>query len=476
MTHLPVSWKRLRQAQLALLLMLVTVATAAPPRPFAGGSDVIVAPDGRDDNAGTCASPLSLARALSGKSRVQEGDRLWLRGGTYEGAFTSRIRGTEWAPVEIRGYPGERAVIDNRGTARDAVTVLGGWTRWHDIEITNSDPQRLSQVRGPWPDDLARGFGMFVVGRNVELSNLVIHDLGNGLGLWEEAVDSSAFSNLIYYNGWQGPDRAHGHGIYSQNRRGKRIIQGNIIFGQFSHGIHAYGSARVALNHMHLRENVLFNNGALGADGFARDILVGGGQPVRDLQVTDNNTYGGAQTALGYGLGCIDARLTGNYLVGAPPLVLHRCAPEMYENTLVGDVSALDDRDAGSNRFLPNRPDGVQVRVVPDRKRRGGAHVVVYNWDRRRSVSVDLSATSLEPGDTFEIRDAQNYFGPHRRTMTYAGTPITLSLQSRPPGRPVGTVPGRAIGTGPDFSVFVIVPVGNLPAPTLPCEASENVP
>ena len=58
-----------------------------------------------------------------------------------------------------------------------------------------------------------------------KLINLVIHDTRQGIGIWQEALDSEAYGNLIYYNGFQASDRGHGHGIYVQNDEGNKTDQ-----------------------------------------------------------------------------------------------------------------------------------------------------------------------------------------------------------------------------------------------------------
>jgi len=48
-----------------------------------------------------------------------------------------------------------------------------------------------------------------------------------------------------------GPDRGHGHGIYVQNATDPRKIIDNIIFNQFSHGVHGYTEGGL-LNQLYL--------------------------------------------------------------------------------------------------------------------------------------------------------------------------------------------------------------------------------
>lgn len=439
--------------------VLAAAGTSAPPRQIDPGLQFYAAPDGRADNDGSCTRPLDLATALSKRSPIRPGDTLWLRGGVYRGAFTSVLRGIEGAPITVRQAPGERAIIDNAGTGRDALTVAGSWTTWWGFEVTNTDPQRRSRLPGSWPDDLQRGFGVVSHAPEVTLVNLVLHDLANGIGLWEESTGSEAYGNVIFYNGWQGPDRAHGHGIYTQNHTRPRRLSENVLFDQFSHGIHAFGSTRVALDHIVLRGNVAFNNGSLAAEGLARDILVGGGRVARDPELVENATYGAAHSAVGYGAGCANARLEDNYFVGRPPLFLWRCMPVMVRNTLYGEAGELPSVHP-ENTYHHERPTGTVVRVRPNRYEPGRAHIVVYNWDRAAEVAVDLSGTGLTEGARFEIRNVQDLFGAPVLEGRYASrASVRVPMRERVPMAPVGEVPGMPVSTAPEFAVFLLLPV-----------------
>ena len=85
------------------------------PDPEPVRADYTVAPWGSDAADGSHERPLrSLAEAAG---RVQPGDVIVLRGGTYDGVggsayVTIRLSGTAAAPITVRSFPGERAVID----------------------------------------------------------------------------------------------------------------------------------------------------------------------------------------------------------------------------------------------------------------------------------------------------------------------------------------------------------------------------
>ena len=80
--------------------------------------------------------PWDLRTALTGAGgRVQPGDTVWVRGGTYRGSFESRLRGAMDAPVVVRNYHGERAIIDHAGSTTSALYVTGDKTVLENVRL-----------------------------------------------------------------------------------------------------------------------------------------------------------------------------------------------------------------------------------------------------------------------------------------------------------------------------------------------------
>ena len=122
--------------------------------------------------------------------------------------------------------------------------------------------------------------------QNIKLVNLVVHDLvGQGIGAWSENTDAEIYGCLIYNNGMSD----HDHGIYVQNRVGRKRIADNIIFNQASHGIHGYGSSDAYLDNITIEGNTVFESGAL-LNQSARNILLGGGRVAQNPVVHDRIT------------------------------------------------------------------------------------------------------------------------------------------------------------------------------------------
>jgi hypothetical protein len=452
-------------AAAAFLLAVLTFSGAGR----AWAADIFVAPAGVTTNNGSVDHPIDLASALSVNSPARPGDTIWLLAGTYVGTYKSYLQGTPTAPITVRQYPGGRATLDGAGSPNTVLEVLGQWAVFQGFEITNSDPHRRSAQAGSWPTDLTRGAGVVASGLNLKFINLVLHDLNTGLAFWSDSVGTEVYGCLIYYNGWQGPDRSHGHGIYTQNQIDERLLRENIVFDQFDIGIHAYGSSVAFLNNITMEGNVAFDNGILGLSGFSADLLLGGGVVAQNPVFRENFTYGGGQSDLGYGAGCVNGLVMNNYFVGSTPLILANCAPVMAGNVFYNLQAAqwgwwagnFRPQDYPSNMYYAQPPATNFITARPNVYEAGRGHVVVYNWQHQDTVQVDLSTIGLKLGDAFEVRDAENFFGAPVVAAHYDGSPVSIPMDGLTLAPPIGDVSVTPQHTGPEFGVFVVVRVTN---------------
>src|SRR5215467_3365855 len=78
----------------------------------AQAKDYYVAPGGSPQGNGLPSSPWDLATGLEQSGLLKPGDTLWIRGGTYTGAYTCTLLGSPSAPIIVRNYQNERAIID----------------------------------------------------------------------------------------------------------------------------------------------------------------------------------------------------------------------------------------------------------------------------------------------------------------------------------------------------------------------------
>ena len=480
----------------------------------ARGREWYVAPGGTANARGTLESPWDLQTALAhgpSGSEIKPGDTVWLRGGRYAGAFVSTLKGTREAPVIVRAYAGERALIDRAGVGHSkqpALKVRGSWVWFWGLELTNSHPDRARKSPYDQRDEPWRGSGADVYAPEVKFINTVFHD--NGHGVWDKQDGTEISGCLFYYNG----NNKREHALYVGNGAGTKLIADNIVFSQGGYGILAHSnSTSSAQKGLHLEGNVVFNNGLLTADDQTTgNIQVGGvrGVSAERVRVSNNYVYNsGANAAsksngirLGYeDASNADARVLDNYVVARAPFrVWWWRAVEFQGNTVcsreetfelrlpeganpsaylwdfntyfgasaerptfVRDSRAYDFArwqkatgfDAHSRFEQNGRPVGTKVFVRPNRYEAGRAHVVVFNWEGLARVEADLGGV-LKPGAEFEVLDAQNYFGGAVLRGRYDGSAVPLPLNLKQVAPPVGNVERAPAHTAPEFAVFVV--------------------
>ncbi len=418
------------------------------------------APDGQPQGDGTLERPWDLQTALDQPPVVQAGATLWLRGGTYLGAFVSRLHGTDSAEITIRPYRAERAILDNPAygawPVKSPLTIEGAYATFRGLEVTSSNPARTSAegVTGDF-----RPNGIDVWAPHTRLVNNIVHDTGNCIGHWSPATDSEIYGNLLYFCGWDRTgSRGAGHALYIQNSGGTKDIRDNVMFDQFGYGIHAYTETG-ALDDLHFRGNVVFESSVLSrvTPGWAADILVGGRKVAHRPVVDGNFTYRAhGSNNLGYRAGTESAVVTNNYFVegpdGAALSVLEPQNLTLAGNTFVGTVAGVEGEWQVENRHETD-PHGVWRFLLPNAYEAGRATLVIYNWDAADTVSVDVGSL-LAPGDAYELRNVQDYFGDVIR-QTFDGRPLAIPMRGRTTAVPTGWQAPPS--TFPTFGVFVLV-------------------
>jgi len=466
--------------RLLLGLTVFSIASSA-----ARGADFYVSPSGSTSGNGSVTSPWSLAAALAQPAAVKPGDTIWLRGGTYQGTFWSNLNGTASAPIIVRQYPGEGAIIDGGDSNFvNILNVAGSYTWYWGFEIMSSDPNRVSTQIGSNPTDIGRGGGVAIVqtsdtGAGLKFINLIVHDAAGGFGLWAEAIDAEVYGCLVYYNGWTAPDRGHGHGFYVQNLTGTKRIADNIVFSNFSHGIQVYGSAAAALNNVTIQGNTFFNSAM--PDYYQRNVLVGGGSVAQNPRIIDNVIYYPGTTGQNlnvgyeYGVGVNNAVITGNYVVNSENAYFSPLNTNvtMTGNSFYTPVDSSTQTLFSSNIYSSSRPTTAQIFIRPNQYEPGRAHITVVNWGNAASVSVNLSSL-LAAGASYEIRNAQNFFASPVLSGIYSGGSVSLPMTGLSPATPYGYSAPPA--TGPQFEVFVVLTTSGPPGGPSPTATRTPTP
>ncbi|MDB6029912.1 MAG: hypothetical protein JWM16_250 [Verrucomicrobiales bacterium] len=485
----------------------------------ANAADLYIAPNGTPAGPGTTNQPYSLATALSG-SVGAPGDTFWLRGGTYKlGHIDTRIQGAAGKPITFRQMPGESARVDGSITFFESQGYVTLW----GFELFSSNPNHISQNsgQGMTPADLDLKSGLFIFVPNLNLINLVIHDhVRHGIYMSEQAINSVVHGCIVYNNGWEGPDMGDGHSFYIQSTGGTVELSDNMGFNGAANNFQVYTDHPGAvLSNLRMDGNIAFNAGISSTANSRqyRNFIVGVDVPAaRADQITfaNNMSYylpgsrSLPQVQIGRGAVNGTVAVTDNYLpVG---LVFNNwqsvivrsnlIAPQnndfivslkkdlvspagvwdsnTYGRPATGNIFAINSQgkdfplwktgtgfDAHSSS-VPGALTGTKVIIRANQFETGRAHIVVYNWDKLSTVPADLSSV-LRVGTPFEIRNAQNYFGSPVLTGTYTGQPLQLPMSGLTVAKPNAgwaTPPP----TGPQFNVFVVIPLGKTPVQNPP--------
>jgi hypothetical protein len=475
------------------------------------GRQHYVSPSGSATGDGSIDRPWDLQTGLSQSPAIHPGDKIWIRGGTYghgRDIFRSNLMGTADAPIVVRQYPGERAIINGWlqvGCCDQDPKPNGGAYVWFwGLEFASSITDRTGYPAGPpkWGESAVLD-SVDTWAPGSKFINNVIHDTRMGISMWTEATDAEAYGNIIYNNGFQASDRGHGHGFYVQNNTGAKYVTDNIIFNQFDNGIQAYGSDKAQVRNIVVEGNIVFNNGVISG-ARADNVVFAGGTGVRGARLINNYFFHTPLTNLGYnelGWGGTNEDLTaeGNYFMGGfQSVAMGNWQSVKFQNNHVYSHAKYDlilstsnstagyvwngNTYYGSGMFMVNGsgtsfegwrekthldgnstyrsgdPTGVWTFVRPNKYEQGRANIVIYNWDLAASVAVDLSGV-LTPGRRYEIRDAQNFLAGARFTGTFDGSPVRISMTGLSVAMPNGSAPVPPQNTAPQFGTFVVIPL-----------------
>ncbi len=478
-----------------LFFSMLAVATTMSLK----AAEFYVAPTGSSSAAGSISSPWDLQTALNHPSSVKPGDTIWLRGGTHRLSnrvtkFISYLTGTSGAPITVRQYPGERATIDG-----NIMQNSGGWVNYWGFEILNSNTDRLSAELGPFPTDWTFNYdgkstdlcvsGFDLQAPNVKLINLVVHDsIGGGIGVNIAAQDAEIYGCLSYYNGWQAPDRAHGHGLYGQNSVPyTKTVKDSLFFENLALGFQATGNGPTGVaDNFKLEGNAFFMNCNLAAKHQA-NLLVGAYQGLaQNPSLIKNYIYDTMGTSsdsnIGYTGGTQNGIVRDNFFGTSVQFASVNNGLQMTGNTFAGGTVSLNQGSFPNNSYLAAKPTSNTISVRPNQYEPGRANIIIYNYQKLSSVSVDVSGIGLVSGDQYELHNSQNFYGDVI-TGTYGGSPISIPTSGRTVAKPVGLNFATPVSTFPEFGVFVIMkkagstttPPATNTAPTVSSIAAQTV-
>jgi hypothetical protein len=426
-------------------------------------------PSGSAGGAGTIGSPWDLATALAGGTggtAIQPGDTLYLRGGTYTGHFTSTLTGTSGSHIKVMPYgrgtgSRERVTIDcyNAGNADPGFNIQGAYTDYYDIECYTSNVTRTTATPGSTPPNGCNNgfaFDPNTPPNDIRCINFVVHDTAQGPFFTRVAHNVEVYGLLAYYNGWDGPDRGHGHALYFQNDLGYTKKATNCICHNcFDLGVQSFGSN--SINDLTLDQVTIFDSGRISSFGTQPNwnMGAGGSGGGYNLSVNDSDSYSTTNTYdnLTYTDGWHNWSVTNGHWYNSFSFT----AAWLY-GTIVcnGNIFPWDGGQSayGTNSYAGRPASGKTILVRPNAHETGRGNIIVFNWDLSSTVSVDVSTVGLQNGDSYEVRHSMDFYGTAVASGTYNGSNITIPMTGLPIATPINfTAPG---GPFPEFAAFTI--------------------
>ncbi len=437
--------------------------------------------------------------------------------------FRTTLAGTPGNQITIKSYPGERATVDAAspalGNTRNEIFMIEGpYITLRDLEITDSWPNRTDAR--PGGIQIAQG------GIGVKLINNVIHDTGDGIDHNGPAQDCEVYGNLVYNAGWDDrlnglEQGGTGHAMYAANDFGFLKVYNNILATSFGFGFHFYSAGTGQFNGLDIQDNVSFNNGywtryhdsSYATEGRGTSNYLIGHRPVVGLNMARNFGYhreqrGTQNLEMGYsGVENVSGTATGNSFIGGvndvelfPTLTFTGNYISSNFNEILGwSPSATPISTTINNNtyyFYPNdcaklpfavagvfksiaewkaqgfdanstiNPCGVRdstprVTIKSNIYDANRFQVIVNNPASSTNVTLNLSG-ALANGDTFELRNAQDYFGPLVASGAYNGS-ISINMTTLNVAIPFGygslpnTTPLAQMTSGPQFGAFILI-------------------
>ena len=437
--------------------------------------------------------------------------------------FRTTLAGTPGHQITIQPYPGERAIIDAHspalGNTRDEIFIIEGpYVTIRDLEITDSWTNRIDSRPG--------GILIAQGAHDVKLINNIIHDTGDGIDHNGPASNCEIYGNLVYNVGWDDRTNGlqqggTGHAMYASNDSGFLKVYNNILASSFGFGFHFYSAGSGEFNGLDVQDNVALNNGywtryhdsSYATEGRGTTNYLIGHRPVSGLLLTRNFGYhreqrGTQNLELGYsGVENVSGTATNNVFVGGINTIDHfptltftgNYISSFFENIQFIAADTPVSTTINNNRYYYYRTDcppqfgltandtattvtqwkalgfdanstfntcgtrdnAPTVTIKSNIYDANRFQVVVHNPASLTNVTLNLSA-ALTNGSLFELRNAQDYFGPLVASGTYNG-PISINMTTLNVAIPIGyaalpnTTPLAQMTSGPQFGAFILI-------------------
>lgn len=312
---------------------------------------------------GSLKHPLRLETVLNNQW-IEPGSTIWLRGGIYDTAqYNPLFMGTAEAPITIRSYPGETAIIEG-GIEDNSENVI-----WRDLFFRYYDwSSRLSASEDRPPPDIYYPQIEFN-GENTSVINCIFDNVYH-VGWWRFCSPGIYYGNISLAPGYVTPTSAHGPGIYAQNVGTLRYIKHNVFCYSARLNVHIY-SGTDALSNMVTVENTMWGHRDLGDP----EQRCESNEPSDNLQLIGNCAYHETTTGLSIG---DDSNIVTNAVLqnNISPSGIYRGAFV----TFTTDEGNIEEPGTGTaTRLWQNEYESTR------------ALLTIFNWDADDYVTVDVS-------------------------------------------------------------------------------------
>lgn len=425
-------------------------------------------------------------RSATPMSALSAGDTVWFRGGRYPTTQTMYCEHTATAGARIthRAYPGERPIIAAQppGWSGPIIVISGSHVTFDGIDVTYDGP--LVQNSNAHPDNQVPHAWSTVSQLMGNPTGVVISNsyYWRTRGIVATATDhSTTYSGLVgFANSLGDIDRNHGGNCYAQNTvangwetyennvwllasghyncRGYATsgnVQGIRLTGNITLGGNNYwyrdsagdqGPYDVAGNVWVLDSNYLYFN-KLTELTFTNNVVATMTALTADLRIANYDAVTATGNRLhGYpaGLNVYTRNVGGTYTVDdndystqAPPSTnasARACVSTPDYGGRPHNTGGyptywplLDPHPEPASTCTDGLPTTNIVRVIPNDRESGRAHVAVLNYEGLTAAAVDLSSV-LRSGDRYEVVDLWNPLGGAVVTGTYTGTTVSIPL------------------------------------------------
>jgi Right handed beta helix region/Protein of unknown function (DUF1565) len=219
-----------------------------------------VSPSGSDSNPGTLTSPWkTIQKSLN---TLRAGETALVRTGTYAESIVMQRAGSALAPITVKNYPGEKPVIQPKGTTSMdypvRITAGAAFFRLQGFVIENGP---LDGTVNVYISD--GGQSQPQAAHDIELSgNEIRNGMGTGLLVAPRTNNVQIVGNLVHHNGI---GTVHQHqGLYFQGQNG--LIANNVVYDQPNgFGIQVRGEdTAIAANNVIVTGNTSVGNSLAG--------------------------------------------------------------------------------------------------------------------------------------------------------------------------------------------------------------------